>query len=155
MSETPGIEQTDHELLARLAGIADRVDPVPARAYEWGRVAFDLGQVDAELAELVRDSAVDTEALAGVRGELTLRLLSFEVADLALDLQVMPQADRRSILGQVIGVAAEVSVQTAEGTCPAVVDPQGLFRLDDLPSGRIRVHIISGGAGYVTNWVGI
>lgn len=153
MSETPGIEQTDHELLARLARIADRIDPVPELAYEMGRAAFELGQVDAELAELVRDSAV--EALAGVRGDPTPRLLSFEAADLALDLQVVPHADRRSILGQVIGAAAQVSVQTAEGTFPATVGPQGLFRLDDLPSGRIRVHVISAGTGYVTSWAGI
>ncbi len=68
MNEIPDIDQANQALFARLARIADEIDPVPELSYELGRVAFELRRLDSELAELVRDSAADRELLAGVRG---------------------------------------------------------------------------------------
>jgi hypothetical protein len=175
MSERPGSEQhggaefgaaepgepapgewEDQVLLARLARIVDQLDPVPALAYELGRAAFELGRVDAELVELVRDSVLETGALAGVRGAGGVRLLSFEAADLDVDLQVVPRGGRRSVLGQVAGAVADVRVETvAEGMLPTTVDRHGRFQVDDTPAGRIRLHVTAGGSAYVTSWVSI
>lgn len=152
MSEMP---EADQELLARLARIVDELDPVPELAYELGRTAFELRRLDSELAELVRDSAVETESLAGVRGELNVRLLSFEAAEVSIDLQVVPQAQRRSLLGQVAGVVAQVRVESAEGVLPVTVDPYGRFQLEDLPAGRLRLQVDAGGSSYLTSWVTI
>ncbi|MGH3929666.1 MAG: hypothetical protein ACRDTF_06780 [Pseudonocardiaceae bacterium] len=152
MSETSGVEQ---ELFARLARIADEIDPVPELCYELGRAAFELRRLDSELAELVRDSAVETESMAGVRGELNVRLLSFEAADICIDLQVVPQAERRSLLGQVAGVVAQVRVESAEGVVPVTVDPHGRFQVEDLPAGRLRLQVDSDGTTCVTSWVTI
>lgn len=150
-----GIPGGDQALFARLARIADEIDPVPALAYELGRAAFELRRLDSELAELVRDSAAETESMAGVRGELNVRLLSFEAADICIDLQVVPQAARRSLLGQVAGVVAQVRVESAEGVVPVEVDPHGRFQVDDLPAGRLRLHVDADGTTYVTSWVTI
>ena len=153
MNETSDIEQSNHALFARLARVADEIDPVPRLAYELGHAAFELRRLDSELAELVRDSAVDTESLAGVRGELNVRLLSFEAADLDIDLQVVPQAARRSVLGQVVGTVTDVRMETAEGIVAAAVDPHGRFQVDDIAAGRMRLHVTADGAVYVTSWV--
>lgn len=153
MNEMPDIEQSNQALFARLAQIADEIDPVPRLAYELGHAAFELRRLDSELAELIRDSAVDRESLAGVRGELNVRLLSFEAADLDIDLQVVPQAGRRSVLGQVVGTVTDVRMETAEGIVTAAVDPHGRFQVDDVAAGRMRLHVAADGGVYVTSWV--
>ncbi|GEM_PF-2050425 len=153
MNEIPDTEQANQELFARLARIADEIDPVPRLAYELGHAAFELRRLDSELAELICDSAADTESLAGVRGELSVRLLSFEAADLDIDLQVVPQAGRRSVLGQVVGTVTDVRMETAEGIVPAAVDPHGRFQVDDIVAGRMRLHVVADGAVYITSWV--
>lgn len=153
MSELPGTDQEHQELFARLARIADEIDPVPESSYELGRAAFEFRRIDSELVELVVDSAVDTKSLAMVRGELSVRLLSFEAADLEVDLQVVPQAGRRSLLGQVVGAVTQVRVESAEGVRTAAVDAHGRFQVDDAPAGRIRLHVTSGATAYVTSWV--
>jgi hypothetical protein len=149
------IDQANQELLARLARIADEIDPVPGLVYELGRAAFELRSIDSKLAELVRDSAVDTAFSAGVRGELPVRLLAFEAADLDIDLQVVRQAGRRSLLGQVVGAVARVQVETAEGVVPVAVGPHGRFQAEDLAAGRMRLHVDADDALYVTSWVTI
>ncbi len=153
MSELPRTDQANQELFARLSRIADQIDPVPELTYELGRAAFEFRRIDSELVELVLDSAVDSKPLAEVRGELNVRLLAFEAADLEVDLQVVPQAGRRSMVGQVVGAVAQVRVETAEGVCTAAVDPHGRFQVDDLPAGRIRLQVDAGGVAYVTSWV--
>jgi hypothetical protein len=153
MNEIPDIDQANQALFARLARIADEIDPVPELSYELGRVAFELRRLDSELAELVRDSAADRELLAGVRGESNVRLLSFEAADLDIDLQVVPQAGRRSLLGQVVGAVTDVQVETVEGVITAAVDPHGCFQVDDVAAGRMRLRVAADGAVYVTSWV--
>lgn len=152
MSQTPGTHQ---ELLARLARIADDIDPVPELTYELGRAAFELRRLDSELAELVHDSAVEMESMAGVRGELSARLLSFEAAEICIDLEVAPQGGRRSLLGQVGGVVAQVRVESADAVIPVEVDPFGRFQVTDLPAGRMRLRMDAAGATYVTSWVTI
>jgi len=150
------IPDGDQALFAQLAHIADEIDPVPELAYELGRTAFELRSFDSELAELVRDSAAETESMAGVRGGVSVRLLSFEAADnICIDLQVVPQAGRRSLLGQVAGVVAQVRVESTEGVVPVSVDPHGRFQLADLPAGRMRLQVDAAGATYVTSWVTI
>ncbi|MCA1674874.1 MAG: hypothetical protein LC799_22670 [Actinobacteria bacterium] len=155
MNEMPDIEQSDQALFARLARIADEIDPVPRLAYELGHAALELRRLDSELAELIRDSAVDRESLAGVRGELNVRLLSFEAADLDIDLQVVPQAGRRSVLGQVVGTATDVRMETSEGIVAAALDPHGRFQVDDVAAGRMRLHVAADGGVYVTSWVSV
>lgn len=155
MSELPGTDQANQELFARLSRIADQIDPVPELTYELGRAAFEFRRIDSELVELVLDSAVDRTSPVAVRGELNVRLLAFEAADLEVDLQVVPQAGRRSMLGQVVGAVAQVRVETTEGIITVTVDPHGRFQVDDLPAGRIRLHVDAAGGAYITSWVTI
>lgn len=155
MSELSGTDQENQALFARLSRIADEIDPVPSLSYELGYAAFGFRRIDSELVELAADSAVDTRAPAEVRGESSVRLLTFEAADLEVELQVLPQGGRRSLLGQVIGAVAQVQVESAEGVTRAAIGPHGRFQLDDAPAGRIRLHVTGGSAAFVTSWVAI
>ena len=47
----------DEDLLERLRAICEEVDPTPDLVIEMARAAFSLRRLDAELAELVLDSA--------------------------------------------------------------------------------------------------
>src|SRR5690348_14056981 len=122
---------TDEALMTRLRDIAERIDPVPDFVYELGRAAFSLRSLDAELAELVDDSAV--------------RMLYYESSELSVELHVTHRDGRRSGLGQVIGGSAtEVRVEsTNRGPEQTVqIDDLGRFDLADLPGGPFRMHLV-------------
>lgn len=88
----------DDALLARLASVTRRVDPVPAGVAAAARDSFDWRDLDRELAELVFDSAVDRD-LAGVRSDDDSRQLTFEGAGLAVEMEV---SAGRGLVGQIV-----------------------------------------------------
>jgi len=148
---------TDEALMTRLRDIAERIDPVPDLVYELGRAAFSLRSLDAELAELVDDSALHTDSFAGVRSaDSAVRMLYYESSELAVELHVTHREGRRSGLGQVIGGSAtEVRVEsTNRGDGQTVqIDDLGRFDLADLPGGPFRMHLLHPGRTLViTSW---
>ncbi len=144
----------DDALLAHLRRIAHDVDPPPTLMDELARGAFLLRTLDAELAALVHDSAQPGQELAGVRGDDSVRLLSYEVEAVGLELQVVARGPHRSLTGQVFGpVAGPVLVQTGAGEHALDPDQTGVFALEDLPAGRVRVSLTrAGGVTVVTPW---
>jgi len=144
----------DDALLAHLRRIAHDVDPPPALMDELARGAFLLRTLDAELAALVHDSAEPGQELAGVRGDDSVRLLSYEVEAVGLELQVVARGPYRSLTGQVFGpVAGPVLVQTGAGEHALDPDQTGVFALEDLAAGRVRVSLTrAGGVTVVTPW---
>jgi len=147
---------TDHDtLLARLGQIADQLDPVPELTYRLAYASFQLRSLDSEIAELVEDSALDADQLAGVRGHDDVRLLYYQASEVGIELEVTSHAGRHAVLGQVVGGADwEVRAETAAWTRPVSVDDLGRFRLADLPAGPFRVRVESPDRPAVTtNWV--
>lgn len=144
----------DDVLLAHLRRVAGDVDPAPALVQEMGRGAFLMRALDAELAALVHDSAEPGQDLVGVRGGDRVRLMSYEVAAVGLELQVVARGERRSLTGQVIGASAgPVLVQTGTGEHAVKPDEIGVFCLEDLPAGRVRISLTRpGGVTVVTPW---
>jgi hypothetical protein len=65
----------DEALIAELRALAQRLDPPPPELRE-ARWAFTWRSVDAELAELMADSATDEEVFAYARAEPGPRLLT-------------------------------------------------------------------------------
>src|SRR5438552_1940340 len=94
-------EQSDHEaeLLGELRRLVRTVDPVPDDVTAFARAALGWRRVDAELAELLVDSRLETESLARSEGD-SGRLLSFRAADLELDLELRETDRGVVILGQ-------------------------------------------------------
>src|SRR2546425_157833 len=87
----------DAPLLAELRLASAAREPVPPRVLEAARAAYTWRLIDAELAELIADSALEAQVAGvrgGVRGEQMPRLVTFEVAGgTTLELEATP-ADR-------------------------------------------------------------
>lgn len=148
-----GAPPSDDELIARLSELAAVVDPVPELLFSAARAAFGLRELDARVAELVRDSAVDV-AVTAVRGHGP-RMLSFESGGVAVECEVTARASRRDIIGQLVGGRAEaVDAQAAGETAVSVpVDADGCFGVRDLAAGPVRLRCrLADGTTLVTSW---
>jgi len=151
------ISPADQSLLEDLGQIAAELDPAPPLVTELGRTAFLMRRVDAELAQLVADSLLET---AGVRSAHSgTRLLSFEAGDLCVEVQVSPVGDQLLVLGQVAPSPSKgEGVVRLEGTGGALdraeLDDLGSFRFDAVRPGLARLHVTLPDAQPVTtSWV--
>jgi len=142
----------DDELVARLRQIAGHLDPVPDLLSQAARSAFGMRELDARLAELVHDSAVDVPATA-VRGPGP-RLLSFEADDVVVECEVTVRESRRDIIGQLMGGhASEVEARMPAAAVTVPVDDRGFFSIRGLPAGLVQLRCrLAVGATVVTSW---
>lgn len=131
----------DDELLAPLRDIAAENDPVPEPPLlDAARVAFELRDLDAMLAELVHDSAVDAPAMA-IRGGGAERILSFAVRAIAIECQSTARGSHRDLLGQLVGGRAEeMDVQVTGAITTVPVNDAGWFSVRGLPAGSFRLR---------------
>jgi hypothetical protein len=150
-------DSTDDPLLVRLRHIVEQLDPVPELTSQLARSAFSLRSLDSELAELVNDSALHDEQLAGVRGDWDVRMLYYEAADFGVELQVTGADQRRSVLGQVVrGSATDVQVETMAGVEAVEIDDVGRFRIGGLPPGPFRIRLSGPSRRPITtDWVAL
>ena len=144
----------DAALLAQLRATLDEVDPVPPLVLEAARAAFGLRRLDAELAELVRDSAEERAGLIAVRGDGNVRLISFETGLVTVELQVTERGMVRDLVAEVSGTAlASAEVETPGLRHPTVRD-DSMISADAVPSGLLRLHLRTiEGHDLVTSWV--
>jgi hypothetical protein len=160
------VDQDDREdLMAALRDAAARHDPVPDRVVQAARAALTWRTVDAELAELVDDSALTA---GGVRSASGGRLLTFDAPACGLVVEVTSTGDRRRLVGELTTPGrAHVAVTPARGpehhehTEDAVgttTDERGRFVLDDVPPGVVRLVVARSEASpaqVVTSWVSL
>jgi len=147
----------DEVLIAQLRRIGDQVDPPPQAVLEAARAAFLMRRIDAELAELVLDSAVDAGSVA-VRGGDTdaVRMLTFESGAVSVEVQVTDVDGLRSLLGLVSGASGPIEVETAVGRRSVPVDSLGRFSIGQVPPGTVRLHLTADdGTAVTTSWVGL
>lgn len=149
MDEMFGEEETmsDESLLATLRAAAAR-EPVPPAVLAAARDAFAWRLLDAELAELIADSALEP-VLAGTRGAGEPRLVTFEVpGGTALELEASPSGAGLRLVGQVVpGRAGTAVVQHPGGTVDCDVDEVGRFAAHGIQRGPMRVRLRLQGAG--------
>ena len=142
----------DSRLLARLGGLLDAVEPMPAEVALAARSAFAWRDLDAQLALLRSDEGVL------VRGHGDQRLLTFEAPDLTIVVEVTEIGDGRKLVGQLVPAGpAEVSLEAArspDDELSAPVDSLGRFALPAIPSGHIRFRcVLTNGRKVVTQWL--
>jgi hypothetical protein len=154
MTEPTPIDATDEALLDRLGRIAAHVDPVPEEVYRAGYAAFALRNLDAELAELVDESAVQDDALAGVRGRSDVRLLFFRAGEFGFELQVTRRGTGWWVLGQLVGgFASGAHVQSPDHRQTVAIDELGRFDFE-VPAGPCRLNLVRPGrAPLTTDWI--
>jgi hypothetical protein len=145
---------------AELRAIFGHLDPVPQLLQDGARAAFTWRTVDAELAELMRDSAeAEGEAGALVRsGGHGPRQLSFESPRLGIELEVTATGPReRRLDGQLLPPAsATVTVERpGEDGVSVQADDLGRFVLEGLKAGVVRLHIALRGAQIAIPWTTI
>jgi hypothetical protein len=146
----------DDELLTRLAEAQQAAESVPREFIEAGKAAYAWRTIDAELAELVYDSAMEEVQLAGqIRAEQAhLRALTFTTSDLTLEIEVTAEA----MLGQLVPPeAGEVEVITRAGKAQQEpIDDVGGFTIRPVPAGSFRLHCRTASGIFVaTNWLNL
>ena len=144
---------------SELRAIFGQMDPVPQLLQDGARAAFTWRTVDAELAELMRDSAEaeeDVDAL--VRGGHGPRQLSFESPKLGIELEVTATGPReRRLEGQLLPPAdATVTIERpGEDGLSVQSDELGRFVLDGLRAGVLRLHVMLRGVQIAIPWTTI
>jgi hypothetical protein len=147
----------DDALLARLAATLRGAQDPPADVAELARLSFGLRDLDAQLAELVADSAVDVPV--GVRSATgAARLLTFAGEQAEVELQVTSAGDGWAVLGQVVppGPALVRAEPAAPGVAAVAADADdlGRFALDLSAGGPWRfVGTRDGSTLLATDWV--
>src|SRR5688500_13322027 len=104
-------QDPDEALLAELADLLGRVAGPPPELTRQARALYTWRTVDAELAELVHDSAADA-ATAGVRSGQQPRTLTFEVhppssagpdrTPLLIEVELDETVGARQLIGQLV-----------------------------------------------------
>jgi hypothetical protein len=145
-------ERLDDQLIATLGAAIQHADPVPEHVLAGARAAFTWRTIDAELAELVFDSATE---LTGVRSEDTARQVTFQAPGVEIEVMVIENGQRR-IVGQLVPPSA-VTVQLAAGesVTETQTDELGRFTFNDVQPGPVRLSVLgaSGEDLVHTEWI--
>jgi hypothetical protein len=157
-NETPDLlDPEDEGLLQELRAAARRLDPPPASVLEAARASLTWRTIDAELAALEFDSAVDVAATAVRSGEGP-RLLTFSAPGLSIEVEVSPIGPRRQLVGQLVPAQpARIDVRHAGGVTTVQADQLGRFGVDAVSAGPVslRCHLgdVPSGVPVVTEWI--
>lgn len=133
----------DDALVAELRHVVGQIDPVPEAVRIAARAAIEWRTLDAELAALVHDSATEQAALAvrGVGGGP--RALTFEVADLTIEVEagVADESGRLSLVGQLVPPqAADVAIRHGDELIAVRADERGRFAARGVAPGRLSLR---------------
>jgi hypothetical protein len=143
----------DDELLAQLAEAQAEAASVPRDFIEAGKAAYAWRTIDAELAELVYDSALEAQSGAAVRAEeAQLRSFTFTSSAVTIEIEVTDKA----LLGQLVPPQpGEVEVVTSAGSSHAEpIDEVGCFTIRPVPAGSFRLHCRTATGLFVsTGWL--
>jgi hypothetical protein len=153
-------DQPEEDLAVELRSVFERVDAVPPLASQGARAALTWRRMDAELAELLADSADDAQSLATSRRSGTAsRAMTFAAEQITIDLQIRNDADgrERTVLGQLSPpMSARIEVHLAAGEETAAdADAEGRFKFVLPAETAIRLRISGDGlpAPIETSWI--
>jgi hypothetical protein len=153
-------DDLEDPLVAELRDLFAEVDPVPALVVEVAKASLGWRRLDGDLAELLADSVLDSEQLAGTRGGAPVRSVSFKSPSMTIDLEVHPGDETQTLLGQISPPAPlDIEVQAADGTTVASArsDELGRFRASLASRGTIRLLLgaerTAGAAAVQTSWI--
>jgi hypothetical protein len=150
----------DELLMGELRAFFAEVDPVPSLVIETAKASLGWRRLDADLAELLSDSALEEEPFALTRGGGSpVRAVTFSSSALTIDIEVHVDDQGHTLLGQLSPPApAQVEVQTtAEETLSVRADQLGRFRVTLAAGGPIRLRVVGGdgraGPAVETSWI--
>jgi hypothetical protein len=151
----------DEALIEDLRRITNELDPIPEHVLAAAHAAIGWRTIDAELAELIADSAVDEPALL-VRGSAQPRSLTFEAPGLTIEIEAeRAAADDLHLTGQLIPPQpADVTIHQGDDLLALRADDRGRFAARGIAAGplslRCRLGGDAGGRRFVeTAWMTI
>ncbi len=147
----------DDELEQELKSAEELLDPIPPRLLVDATDLFGWRTIDAELAELVFDSA-DTHAAALARGSGHPRLLTFRASDLSIELELTGRRPERRIAGRLVPArSAEVEIRQGALQRTVTTDEFGRFSITSPGSGPVSIRCQPAGSTaswqVVTQWI--
>jgi hypothetical protein len=147
------MSESDDQLAERLRRALDAADPVPPAVLQAARAAFTWRTIDAELAELVADSALAPEA-AGLRSAGTARRVTFRARDVEVEVLITEEGAVR-LEGQIVPPGpGRVDLDTGEGARTAVADHVGRFAFGEVQPGPLRLRVTTDeGVVISTDWI--
>ena len=154
-------DDRDEALVDELRDLFAQTDPVPPIVTEAAKASLSWRRLDAELAELLNDSALEEGSLAGARGEAPIRSVSFSARAKTIDLEIHLEGEQRVLLGQIAPpVRSQIEIQTPDSdrATTAQSDELGRFRARLPAGGLIRLIIEDGaeaGPKIATSWITI
>jgi hypothetical protein len=155
-------EETDPDelVMAELRGFFADVDPVPPLVTETAKASLGWRRLEADLAELLSDSALEEEPFALARGAgAPARAATFSSSGLTIDIEVHVDDPARTLLGQLSPPApAKIEIQTvADAPLLAEADRLGRFRVGLPTGGTIRIRVLGAdertGPLVETSWI--
>ena len=152
----------DNVLMNRLHDMFAVHDAPPAQLVGLAQGLYGLRDLDAELATLTGDSAVDGLEVAVRRADDAggdVRLLTFEGAELAIEIEVSGTGRTRRVVGQLVPAGpATVEARQPSAAQPYHVeaDARGRFEFESLSPEPLRLTWRRRGARPVTTeWTGL
>jgi hypothetical protein len=142
-------DDTPDPLLEDLRALFEHSDRVPPLVIEAGKASLGWRRLDADLAELLSDSALAEEGeFALSRGHADVRSIGFVAGPLTIDVEIHGEGAERRLLGQLSPPGqATVELQTQDREAAAATtdaDALGRFRLPLPDAAAIRLRIRTG-----------
>ncbi len=131
---------SDDDLMQRLRDVIGVTEAPPAHLLESAKSSLTWRTLDAEIADLVADSAA--QPAATLRASDPPQLLTFSSGDTVIVLEVGRERHTRRLTGQVVApppTSATVEVRHSDGTVTVDADADGRFRASPVPPGPISV----------------
>lgn len=162
MAERQEPERADEALLEQLRAAAATADRVPAHVLAAAVAAFELRDLDGELAELVSDSAADAgpvlvRGAAGGALAAGPRALCFGSGAVTVDVEVVAEGTGRRLVGLASGIGpGEVTVEGPDGiVARAALDVLGRFAVE-APAGLCRLRLLGADDEVIlTSWTAL
>jgi len=148
---------SDDALEAKLRSLSTELDPAPELVVASAKAAWELRDLDCQLATLVADSWRDAPTVATRDGTGTLRMLTFtsEGASIEVDVESDPVTGARRLRGFVTGAEGDLLVESG-GARVVVPILDGQFDVEGLAGGPARLSAVGAdGARIVTTWVSL
>ena len=145
--EANGTDEADERLLGVLRTVVGAADPVPADVVEAAKGSLTWRSIDAELAELAYDSLLDDGLLVGTRAESAPRSLTFEAADVVVEVEVLEAGAQRRLLGQLVPPRpADIEVRHSGGVIRVRADEVGRFTAAGVAPGPVSLRCTVAGS---------
>jgi hypothetical protein len=134
----------DEALMRELRAFFAEVDSVPPLVTEAAKAALGWRSLDVDVAELLRDSALEEESRALARGAGATRSLTFSTPELTIDVEIHEDDGTRTLLGQLSPPrAATIEIQTVnEPLVSMSTDHLGRFRASLPARRRVRMRVV-------------